>query len=370
MTGSSSTPDASARLGTHEHPAPGRVPADGAVATRASDDGAHLVHATGVGSWAGRSSREAVRTVRDLLLDGEGLGIPYLPETPARGPGADIVGRGAGLLVDLPVDLQPSGWRLVDRAGRDAARTAALLREDLDELAEAYDGYAGPLKVQVCGPFTLAAVLQLPRGERVVTDRGATAELVASLAEGVRTHVADVRRLVPGAEIVLQVDEPSVNAVLEGSLPTASGYGRVRAVDEQVVTAGLREVIGAHDGRTVIHCCHPAAPLALLRSAGASAVSLDLTAASPARWESVAVTVEAGTGVWAGMLPTDGSGSAGVAHRAVVEGLERAGLGVGVLTHLVVTPACGLAALTPGRAQDVSRQALDTARRLTEEVHR
>ncbi|MGL5864680.1 MAG: methionine synthase [Dermatophilaceae bacterium] len=327
-----------------------------------------MVRATGIGSWPGTSSREAVRSVRDLLLDGDGLGIPYLPETPARGPGADIIGRGAGLLVDLPVDLQPSGWRLVDHPGRDAGRTAALLREDLDELAEAYDGYTGPLTVQMCGPFTLAATLQLPRGERVLTDPGAVAELIASLAEGARAHVAHVRRLVPGAEVVLQLDEPSITAVLQGSLPTASGYGRVRPVEPPVVIAGLREVTGAHDGRTVIHSCDRAAPLALLRTVGASAVSVDLTAATPGRWESVAVSVEAGTAVWAGVLPTDGSGSAIAAHRAVVAGLERAGLGVDALTQVVITPVCGLAGLTPAEAQDVSRQVTDTARRLTEEA--
>lgn len=332
--------------------------------------GPSVVRATGIGSWPGTSAREAVRTVRDLVLDADGTGIPHLPETPARGPGADLLGRGAGLLVDLPVDLQPSGWRLVDRPGRDTARTASLLREDLDELAEAYDGYTGPLKVQVAGPFTLAASLQLPRGERVLTDPGATADLLASLAEGVRAHVADVRRLVPGADVVLQVDEPSVVAVLDGSLPTASGYGRVRPVDPQVVTSGLREVLAAHGGATVIHACHPAAPLPLLRSAGPDAVSLDLTAASPARWESVAATVDAGTAVWAGVLPTDGTGSAPAARAAVLGGLERAGLGPGALADLVVTPACGLAGLTPQGARSVLREALDTARRLTEELHR
>jgi hypothetical protein len=81
-------------------------------------------------------------------------GIPSLPELPARGPGGDIIGRTAGLLVDLAVDLQPAGWRFVDRPGRDAARTAAFWGEDLDELAAAFDGYAGPLKVAVAGPFT------------------------------------------------------------------------------------------------------------------------------------------------------------------------------------------------------------------------
>ncbi|MGG5258415.1 methionine synthase [Phycicoccus avicenniae] len=326
------------------------------------------VRATGIGSWPGNSVREAVRTVRDLLLDGDGLGIPFLPETPGRGPGSEMVGRAAGMLVDLAVDLQPSGWRLVDRPGRDAARTASLLREDLDELAEAYDGYEGGLKVQVCGPWTLAATLELTRGERVVTDPGAAADLAASLAEGVALHVADVRRLVPGAEVVLQLDEPALPAVLQGSLPTASGYGRVRAVDPQVVAGTLRDALAAHDGPTVLHCCHPQAPVPLLRSTGTGALALDLTAASPARWESVAATLEAGTGVYAGVLATDGSTTDTVAVRTVLEGLERAGLATADAHGLVVTPTCGLAGLTPEGARSVLRTALDTARRLVEEV--
>ena len=328
------------------------------------------VRATGIGSWPGTSSREAVRTVRDLLLDGEGVGLPFLPETPARGPGADIIGRAAGMLTDLPVDLQPSGWRFVDRPGRDAARTASFLREDLDELAEAYDGYTGPLKVQVAGPWTLAASLRLNRGERAVVDPGAAADLAASLTDGVSRFVGEVRRLVPGAAVVLQVDEPSLPAVLEGSLPTDSGFGRLRAVDPQVVASVLRSFVAAHDGPTVIHSCHPSAPLPLLRSTGVGAVSLDLTGATPARWESVAATLDAGTAVWAGVLPTDGSGTSERAHRLVVDGLERAGLAAEALRGLVVTPTCGLASLTPEGARSVVRSALDTARRLGEEIHR
>jgi hypothetical protein len=328
----------------------------------------HGVRATGIGSWPGTSAREAVRTVRDLLVDGEGVGLPHLPETPARGPGAEIIGRAAGLLVDLPVDLQPSGWRLVDRPGLDASRTAALHREDLDELAEAYDGYVGPLKVQVAGPWTLAASLRLNRGERVVSDPGAVADLVASLADGIQGYVADVRRLVPGAEVVLQVDEPSLPAVLEGSLPTSSGFGRVRAVDPHVVMRGVESVLAAHAGATVVHCCHPSAPLPLLRATGAGALAVDLTAATPARWESVAATLDAGTQVWVGCLPTDGTGTDTGARVLVLEGFERSGLGSDALRGLVVSPACGLAGLTPEGARGVLRTALDTARRLGEDV--
>jgi len=194
------------------------------------------------------------------------------------------------------------------------------------------------------------------------------ADLVASLADGIQGYVADVRRLVPGAEVVLQVDEPSLPAVLDGSLPTSSGFGRVRAVDPQVVMRGLESVLTAHDGATAVHCCHPSAPLPLLRATGAGALAIDLTDATPARWESVAATLDAGTGVWVGCLATDGSGTDVDARAFVLEGFERSGLGSDALRGLVVSPTCGLAGLTPEGARSVLRTALDTARRLAEEV--
>ena len=322
--------------------------------------------ATGIGSWPGTSIREAIVTTRDLLLAGDGLGVPYLPEVPGRGPGADIIGRAAGLLVDLPVDLQPSGWRLVGRPGRDAARTSSLWRADLDELAEAYDGYQGPLKVQVAGPWTLGAALELTRGERVLLDPGATVDLIASLAEGIRVLLADVTRLVPGAEVILQVDEPSLPAVLAGEVPTASGYGRLRAIDRGVAVRGIREVLAAHPGATVVHCCHPYAPIPLLRECDPGALALDLTGASPTRWESIAATLDGGIGLYAGVFPTDGTGSVRAAVRAVLDGFEQAGLGAQHLTHLTVTPACGLAGLSLVQARGLHQRVVDAARELSE----
>lgn len=331
---------------------------------------ATLVRASGVGSWPGTDVREAIVTVRDLLIDGDGIGLPYLPETPERGPGADIIGRAAGLLVDLPVDLQPAGWRLVDRPGHDARRTAALHRADLDELAEAYDGHTGPLKVQVCGPWTLLASLELTRGERSIIDEGARRDVISSLAEGISRYVADIRRLVPGSDVVLQLDEPSLPAVLAGNLPTASGYGRIRAVDPQVAARGLQEVLAAHDGLTVVHCCAPNAPVPLLRAAGAGAVSVDLTDAGPARWESIAATVETGVQVYAGFLAGDGSTRVDAARRAILDAAERVGLDAADLGGVTITPACGLAGATVPVARRVQRDALALARELTEETNR
>lgn len=307
-----------------------------------------MTFASGVGSWPGERPREAVVTVRDLLGDG----IPHLPELPSRGPGADIVGRGAALLADLHVETQPYGWRFTDRAGKDEGRAIAFLREDLDELAEAYDGWTGALKLQVAGPWTLGASIELPRGERAVSDPGARRDIAGALAEGVRQHVADVERLVPGASVVVQIDEPGLPAVLEGRLPTQSGYGRLRAVDRGEVRDGLRTIVDALEGHTtVVHCCGGDVPVTLLRESGADGISLDTSLLDGACWEQLAEAVEAGTILWAGAVPTSGGTDWRAARDRLVGAWHRIGLPGAALGDLVITPACGLAGAPPFEAR-------------------
>jgi methionine synthase II (cobalamin-independent) len=328
---------------------------------------------SGIGSWPGTDVRQGVSAVRDLLSQD---GLPYLPELPARGPGADMIGRAAGLLADLAVDLQPMGWRFVDRRGHDSHRTSGLLREDLDELAEAFDGYEGDLKVQIAGPWTLASSVWLHRGERSVVDAGATRDVIASLAEGLRTHLDEVAHLVPKANLVVQIDEPALPAVLAGRLPTASGFGRIRAIDPTRAAEGLRDVVAAAGERlTAVHCCAPDVPLVLLRETGVKAVSVDIAALTPKGWESVAATVESGVDLWAGVIPTDGppAKAHGEAHGSVsdvidplLEAWRRVGLPISDLTKVTLTPACGLAGLTPSGARSVQRLVADAARALTE----
>ena len=332
-----------------------------------------MSRASGIGSWPDTDVHQAVAAVRDLLSDD---GLPYLPELPARGPGADIIGRSAGLLADLAVDLQPMGWRFVDRPGHDSHRTSGLLGEDLDELAEAFDGYEGDLKVQIAGPWTLASSIWLHRGERSVVDAGATRDVIASLAEGLRVHLGEVALLVPKAKLVVQIDEPSLPSVLAGRLPTASGFGRISAIDPTIATQGLRDVVGAAgDRRTVVHCCAPDVPLVLLRDTGVTAVSVDISLLTPQGWESLAATVESGVDLWAGAIPTDGTLASVQAGNQtsvtdvigpLVEAWRRVGLPLSDLSRVTLTPACGLAGLTPSGACSVQRLAVDAARALTE----
>src|SRR6185295_6814201 len=126
------------------------------------------------------------------------LPLPFLPELPARGVGADPVGRTAGLLADLHVEVATGVWRFVPRGGRDEQRARTTLSSDLDALEEVADGYAGPLQVRVVGPWSLAATIELPRGEKALADPGAVRDISASLTEGLTRHLADIRRRITG----------------------------------------------------------------------------------------------------------------------------------------------------------------------------
>jgi hypothetical protein len=86
----------------------------------------------------GADPAEAMR-----IILGELPGLPHLAELPARGPGAGLTGRTAALLVDLPVETTPGGWRFTSRPGRDLSRARDLLAADLDALAETAGEYAG-----------------------------------------------------------------------------------------------------------------------------------------------------------------------------------------------------------------------------------
>jgi methionine synthase II (cobalamin-independent) len=317
---------------------------------------------TGVGSHPGEDPAETLR-----LVLGESPGLPYLPELPARGPGADMIGRTAALLVDLAVGLQPSGWRFTDHPGRDTAVARGHLARDLDTLEELAADVEGPFKIQVAGPWTLAASIEMRSGERALADPGAVRDVTASLAEGVAAHVRDVRRRLPRATVLLQLDEPSLPGVLSGTVPTASGFSRIRQVEPPNAEDALRRVIETADAYSIIHCCAPRVPYGLLRAAGAKAVSVD---ASLIRDEdAIGEAVEAGTGFFMGVVPGTDTRLPTPARSVtpVRELWRRLGLSPRSLTEAVVlTPACGLAGAGPSYARGALRHCREAARILQE----
>ena len=319
--------------------------------------------ATGVGSMPGEDIDAALGVVADALPD-----LPHLPELPARGAGSDMIGRTAARLVDLHVDLQPAGWRLVARPGLDEMRAVDRLDRDLDALVPALPGYDGDFKLQLTGPWTLAATLELARGGKAVADPGACRDLAASLAEAAREHLADVARRLPAARLVLQLDEPALPAVLAGSVPTESGFGRVAAVEPQAVREGLATVLDAVGVPVVVHCCATAPPVGLLADAGAAAVSVDMT--QRLDLDEAGALVEANVALWLGVVPTLGPGVPPTVRavlapvremwRRLTFAPER------LAASVVLTPACGLAGASDGWSRTALRLVAQSARALAE----
>jgi hypothetical protein len=288
----------------------------------------------------------------------------------------------------MPVEVTPRGWRLAERPGRDLARARSVLSADLDVFEEVLQGYQGTVKIQLCGPWTLAATLELTHTMNVaLSDPGAVADITASLAEAATAHVADVARRVPGARLVVQFDEPALPSVVAGAVPTASGLSRLAVVEDDTVQERLGQVLGAAHGYTVVHCCATTVPFGIIRAAGADAVSFDLSQLRRGEEDQVAESAEAGMGILAGAVqtapvpagggldssrtnsgfkapsqpdssrgggsnPGDGSHEARQTAERVIRLWQRLGLPLATCPdQAVVTPACGLAGVSPAQAR-------------------
>ncbi|MEU4619125.1 methionine synthase [Actinoplanes sp. NPDC023801] len=320
--------------------------------------------ATGIGSLPGVDIAEAQR-----IVFGELPGLPHLPELPDRGPGADMIGRTTALLVELPVELYAGRWQIASRPGKDLRRTADLLERDLDQLTEQADGYSGPLKIQSAGPWTLAANLDLPIGGRMLRDPGAVRDLTDSLAEGLRRHVAEVRKRVPGATVLLQLDEPSLPAVLAGRVPTESGLSAYRNVDGPDAATRLRAVVEAVGTPVIVHCCAPDLPLQVVRDSSASAVAFDMSLLKDL--DPLGEAIEAGLGIFAGAAPTRPLTDRRPDSKQIAERVttlwRRLGFPAARLPEqVVITPACGLAAAPTGYARALLKACTEAGRRIAE----
>ncbi|MFC9332463.1 hypothetical protein [Arthrobacter sp. NPDC057009] len=315
--------------------------------------------ATALGPWPGQDPVEATRIIRGELGSPH---LPFLAELPDRGVGADAIGRTASLLVDLAVDIQPHGWRIVDRPGRDLVRARSALSTDINVLADIAgeeDTTADELKIQLRGPLSLAAGLHLHNGERALIDYGARRDIAASLAAGVGAHLAKVSAAVPGARLVVQLDEPDIAPVLAGTIRTSSGYRTLRSVPGQEVTELWRVVIEAlrEAGAAEVAVAVPEieAPFDRIMTAGADAIAVPLRALTTRQWEQLAGAVEAGKRLWAGALQSDGPGvpKASEVVEAVRRPWQQLGLPLAALGTVRVTPSGGLERQSPAAATEV-----------------
>ena len=310
---------------------------------------------TNVGSWPGTDMGDATRVAFEACPE-----LPYLPELPARGPHAQLVGRGTAVLSGLAVDLQPAGWRLTDAPGRDGRAARSLLRFDLDVLEEVAQGYQGTAKLAVCGPWTLAAAMERPRGDRVLADHGARREVGQSLADGLGELVAELGRRLPAVDLLVQLDEPLLPAVLAGEVATASGFSRHRAVDApevwQTYTAlrdRLAEAVSTPPP-VIVHGCTEGVPVELLLRSGLAGVALDLDRIGTRAWDEIGAGLSEGMWFGAGVLSTQQRPARWPAPDQIaarlLDRLDDLGLDATAGTRAVLTPACGLAGFTRDQA--------------------
>jgi methionine synthase II (cobalamin-independent) len=324
-----------------------------------------LIRTTGIGSWPGTDMADAVKIAFAECPD-----LPYLPELPARGAYAQLIGRSTAFLAGLAVDLQPAGWRLTDASSRDHRLAISTLRADLDMLEEHAQGYEGTVKLSVAGPWTLAAMMERPRGDRVLADPGARRDVSQSLAEGIAQLVAELVRRLPDVDPFIQLDEPMLPAVLAGSLPNASGLLRHRAIEPSEVSGAVSHAVHRlAPTPVVVHCCAAGPPIDLLRTAGVSGMLLDIEQLTGAEWDVVGASLEAGVWIGMGALPTDRALGTDQVARRVLKLLRDLNLEPTLLAErAVITPACGLASATRDGALRALRTLRSAAQIVTEQL--
>ena len=313
--------------------------------------------ATGVGSWPGTSPRHAAE-----VIVGELPRLPYLPELPARGVGADLIGRSGALLVDIAIDTVPRGYRIAARPGSVTRRAASLLAQDIDTFEEAWEKADGSrsgcaVKVQAPGPVTLAAQLELGSGHRAITDPGALRDLAASLAEGVAVHRDELARRL-SAPVVVQFDEPLLPAALAGRLTGVTAMTPVHPVDETSVVALLDACADRIGGEVLLHSCAPGLPWNALGRSRIGAVSVDFGTLDDAGLDGLAEFIDAGRSVVLGLVPAITPNRppsfAEVARNAAAV-TDRLGFPRSVLGDRVgISPVCGLAGATAAWARQAT----------------
>lgn len=300
---------------------------------------------TATGSLPGTDFPGSLRALTEHLPE-----LLPLPELPARGPASHLIGRTLGLIDGLGFDVQPSGWRLAHHSGRDQRRAAAQWRHDLDDAEEILQGFTGRLKVAVAGPWTLSAAVDRPRGDRLLADPGARRDLTQALAAAGESLLSELGRRLPAATVVLQVDEPSLVAVASGSVSTASGFSRHRAVDEAELAGALHE-LSRLTPEHVLHVCAPGAWLPLARRAGFTTVALDAALhTSPAARDQVGTWLSEVGDIHLGVVDTAASQPQGTDQLvdAALGFLRPLELEPGLLRErCVLGTACGMASWRP-----------------------
>ncbi|WP_444230079.1 hypothetical protein [Corynebacterium durum] len=163
------------------------------------------------------------------IVAGETGDLRQLPILPARG--VDVVGLTTGILPGINVDAGPRSWVLSTRPQLRTRRIWDRVEADLDQCEQAWGTRIDAVKIQLAGPWTLSASIELSNGHRALTDTGALRDLTESLIAGIQDYSADVRARFD-TEVYVQLDEPLLGQVRDGSLPGTSQFDEIPSIND------------------------------------------------------------------------------------------------------------------------------------------
>ena len=211
-----------------------------------------LVRASGRGDFPGDDLAEAMSRVEGELGAPH---LPFLPHLPALGWRSTPLARTLAVCEGLAFDGASFGWRMVhsgSRGARESALAQDRLLSDINLLADRVgaqkkrfgSGQAPAYKIQLAGPLTLAASIYLPGGERAISDAGASRDLLESFLEGLERWAESLREALqaPQALIAVQLDESEFQRLMEGTIPTVSGFRSLSALQPHYYQQVYRRV--------------------------------------------------------------------------------------------------------------------------------
>jgi len=203
----------------------------------------------GLGELPGAS----IIAAADIVV-GETGDLRQLPILPARG--VDVVGLTTGILPGINVDTGPRSWVLSTRPQLRTRRIWDRVEADLDQCEQAWSTRIDAVKIQVAGPWTLSASIELSNGHRALTDTGALRDLTESLIAGIQEYSADVRARFD-TEVYVQLDEPLLAQVRDGSLPGTSQFDEIPSINDVDLGERLAGVIECAEVRYLNQTGYP-----------------------------------------------------------------------------------------------------------------
>ena len=288
--------------------------------------------------------------------------IPYLAEAPGRGRGADMIGRtlamSSAVSRDFSASLTTTGWRR-SAPGKDIESATALLAADVDAFCAAIAGFDGVVKIQLAGPFTVAAMLEGSTGERMIADSGFVNDLAAVIAEAAAQLASTITRQSAVDKLLVQFDEPMLPQVIDGTLSTASGLRAHAAWPAADVTAILSHMLADLAHAAWLHCCAAKPPLSVLRDCGATGLSIDSRAIDAEALDVIGDAIDSDVDIVLGVLQpsqwTVPEAQLASAAAAAVDRLrQRLGFDEQIWNQrLVLSPSCGLAGASAAHARTV-----------------